>query len=140
MRSPSIAWSKVALVVVHRDDIAAFDQDFSTFARAFLSRLGATRTEAREAGEARRRRKTRGRNSGEKSAPIGAPMAHAGARTRMTRWYLLIILSAHNFPPCFAADILCASRGVRDAGRLHLACPIPTKALAAAPKQRKYRS
>ena len=67
-----IAWSKVALVVVHRDDIAAFDQDFSTFARAFLSRLGATRTEARETARlvvaANRRR-----NSGEKSAPVGPP-------------------------------------------------------------------
>jgi hypothetical protein len=141
MRSPSIRiWSKVAVVVVHRDDIAACDQDFSTFARAFLSRLGTTRTEARETGEARRRRKTRGRNSSEKSAPIGPPMAHAAARTRMTCRYLLIIVSAHNFPPCFAGDILCASRGVRDAGQLHLACQIPIKALAGAPKQRKYRS
>jgi hypothetical protein len=59
-----IAGRKVALVVVHRDDVAAFNQDFLTFARAFLSRLGATRTEARERGDARRRRKTRGRNSG----------------------------------------------------------------------------
>src|ERR1700721_794245 len=31
-------------------------------------------------------------------------MPHAGARTR-----LLIVLSAHYFPPCFAGDILCAS-------------------------------
>jgi fructose-specific component phosphotransferase system IIB-like protein len=59
-----IAGRKVAVVVVHRDDVAASNQDFLTFARAFLSRLGATRTEARERGYARRRRKTRGRNSG----------------------------------------------------------------------------
>jgi hypothetical protein len=29
---------------------------------------------------------------------------------------------------------------VRDAGRLHLACPIPIKGVAGAPKQRKYGS
>jgi hypothetical protein len=62
-----IAWSKVAFVVVHRDDIAGFDQDFLTSAGGSLGSLCGAGTEARESGEARRRRKTRGRNSGEES-------------------------------------------------------------------------
>ena len=79
-----IAWSKVALIVVHRDDVTAFDQYFLTFAGTSLCRLRGTGTKARHSGDARHRRQTRGGNSGQKSPPVWLPMAHAGARLRLT--------------------------------------------------------